>query len=59
MLDERKQRVLERLRDLAAQLQDALAESPEHAPQEESLCADPDQGRDLHWLSSRPPYKRQ
>jgi cell division septum initiation protein DivIVA len=37
MLEERNQRVLEGLRDLAAQLQDALVGSSEQAPQEESL----------------------
>jgi hypothetical protein len=37
MLEERRQRVLEGLRDLAAQLQDALPEPTETAPQEESL----------------------
>ena len=37
MLEERRQRVLESLRDLAAQLQDALAESTETAPRDESL----------------------
>jgi hypothetical protein len=37
MLEARKQRVLESLRDVAAQLQDALVEPEEHAPQEESL----------------------
>ncbi len=37
MLEERKQRVLESLRDLAAQLQDALVEPAESRPREESL----------------------
>jgi chaperonin cofactor prefoldin len=37
MLEERKQRVLESLRDLAAQIQDALVEPTERAPREESL----------------------
>ena len=37
VLEERRQRVLESLRDLAAQLQDALGESVETAPREESL----------------------
>jgi hypothetical protein len=37
MLEERKQRVLESLRDLAAQIQDALVEPAERAPQEKSL----------------------
>ena len=37
MLEERKQRVLESLRDLAAQLQDALVEPAEMARQDESL----------------------
>ncbi len=37
MLEERRQRVLESLRDLAAQLQDALVEPAEMARQDESL----------------------
>jgi hypothetical protein len=37
MLEERRQRVLESLRDLAAQLQDALAEPAAEAPQDEAL----------------------
>jgi hypothetical protein len=37
MLEERRQRVLESLRDLAAQLQDALVEPVETAPEEEAL----------------------
>jgi vacuolar-type H+-ATPase subunit H len=37
MLEERRQRVLERLRDLAAQLQDALVEPTEKAPQDDAL----------------------
>jgi hypothetical protein len=37
MLEERKQRVLESLRDLAAQLQDALVEPVEGRPREETL----------------------
>jgi chaperonin cofactor prefoldin len=37
MLEERRQRVLESLRDLAAQLQDALVEPAEKAPQDEAL----------------------
>jgi vacuolar-type H+-ATPase subunit H len=37
MLEERKQRVLESLRDLAAQLQDALVEPTESRPTEETL----------------------
>ena len=37
MLEERRQRVLESLRDLAAQLQDALVEPTEKAPRDEAL----------------------
>jgi hypothetical protein len=37
MLEERKQRVLESLRDVAAQIQEALAEPVQAAPGEESL----------------------
>jgi hypothetical protein len=37
MLEERRQRVLESLRDLAAQLQDALVEPVEKSRQEEGL----------------------
>ncbi|MBA2569230.1 MAG: hypothetical protein H0V11_07780 [Actinobacteria bacterium] len=37
MLEERKQRVLESLRDLAPQLRDALVEPAEKAPRDESL----------------------
>jgi cell division septum initiation protein DivIVA len=37
MLEERRQRVLESLRDLAAQLQDALVESVEKPPRDEAL----------------------
>jgi hypothetical protein len=37
MLEARRQRVLESLRDLAAQLQDALLEPTETAPQDEVL----------------------
>jgi chaperonin cofactor prefoldin len=37
MLEARKQRVLESLRDVAAQLQDALVEPAEEVPPEESL----------------------
>ena len=37
MLEERKKQVLESLRDLAAQLQDALSEEPQGVPQSESL----------------------
>jgi vacuolar-type H+-ATPase subunit H len=37
MLEARRQRVLESLRDLAAQLQDALVEPAEGAPQDEAL----------------------
>ena len=37
MLEERRQRVLESLRDLAAQLQDALVEPAEVASRDESL----------------------
>ncbi len=37
MLEERKQRVLESLRDVAAQIQDALVEPAEAASRDESL----------------------
>ena len=37
MLEDRKQRVFESLRDLAAQIQDALVEPVEQAPQGEEL----------------------
>jgi hypothetical protein len=37
MLEARRQRVLESLRDLAGQLQDALVEPAEKAPQDEAL----------------------
>jgi hypothetical protein len=37
MLEARRQRVLESLRDLAAQLQDALLEPTDKAPQDEAL----------------------
>jgi hypothetical protein len=37
MLEERKQRVLESLRDLAAQIQDALVEPAQKAPESEEL----------------------
>jgi DNA-binding GntR family transcriptional regulator len=37
MLEERKERVLESLRDLAAQIQDALVEPAEKVPESQEL----------------------